>query len=183
MCSACDWRLSSTDTTAVYAIRCVLLFFVSSRRRHTMCALVTGVQTCALPISGKASTVSWPIRGAPCRAPAWAMPASKIPANAQTSLPFSQPRGLAGSEGSSPARTLPACELEKRYRGLWRRLAPGPTTVPGARSSNNGKRRSLGRDDNLSGDNLAVQRSTRLSLLHRETTLQDRKSTRLNSSH
>src|SRR3546814_5753487 len=25
-------------------------FFVSSRRRHTSCALVTGVQTCALPI-------------------------------------------------------------------------------------------------------------------------------------
>src|SRR3546814_4674583 len=36
---------------------CVLLcchfvgFFFSSRRRHTRCALVTGVQTCALPIS------------------------------------------------------------------------------------------------------------------------------------
>src|SRR3546814_4918775 len=28
----------------------VLLFFFSSRRRHTSCALVTGVQTCALPI-------------------------------------------------------------------------------------------------------------------------------------
>src|SRR3546814_5473818 len=28
-----------------------LLFFFSSRRRHTGCALVTGVQTCALPIS------------------------------------------------------------------------------------------------------------------------------------
>src|SRR3546814_9535685 len=28
-----------------------LFFFVSSRRRHTRCALVTGVQTCALPIS------------------------------------------------------------------------------------------------------------------------------------
>src|SRR3546814_18790180 len=26
------------------------LFFFSSRRRHTSCALVTGVQTCALPI-------------------------------------------------------------------------------------------------------------------------------------
>src|SRR3546814_17582516 len=26
-------------------------FFFSSRRRHTICALVTGVQTCALPIS------------------------------------------------------------------------------------------------------------------------------------
>src|SRR3546814_20250397 len=28
-----------------------VLFFFSSRRRHTRCALVTGVQTCALPIS------------------------------------------------------------------------------------------------------------------------------------
>src|SRR3546814_8281107 len=28
---------------------CVFFFF-SSRRRHTRCALVTGVQTCALPI-------------------------------------------------------------------------------------------------------------------------------------
>src|SRR3546814_20503747 len=27
------------------------MFFFSSRRRHTRCALVTGVQTCALPIS------------------------------------------------------------------------------------------------------------------------------------
>src|SRR3546814_9553021 len=29
----------------------VMFFFFSSRRRHTSCALVTGVQTCALPIS------------------------------------------------------------------------------------------------------------------------------------
>src|SRR3546814_16080809 len=29
----------------------MVLFFFSSRRRHTRCALVTGVQTCALPIS------------------------------------------------------------------------------------------------------------------------------------
>src|SRR3546814_8277185 len=28
------------------------VFFFSSRRRHTSCALVIGVQTCALPISG-----------------------------------------------------------------------------------------------------------------------------------
>src|SRR3546814_3882929 len=28
-----------------------MFFFFSSRRRHTRCALVTGVQTCALPIS------------------------------------------------------------------------------------------------------------------------------------
>src|SRR3546814_3946645 len=36
----------------VLACKFVLLFFFSSRRRHTRCALVTGVQTCALPISG-----------------------------------------------------------------------------------------------------------------------------------
>src|SRR3546814_7810750 len=29
---------------------CVDFLFFSSRRRHTRCALVTGVQTCALPI-------------------------------------------------------------------------------------------------------------------------------------
>src|SRR3546814_3615000 len=29
----------------------ICFFFFSSRRRHTRCALVTGVQTCALPIS------------------------------------------------------------------------------------------------------------------------------------
>src|SRR3546814_6547427 len=29
---------------------CCFIFFFSSRRRHTRCALVTGVQTCALPI-------------------------------------------------------------------------------------------------------------------------------------
>src|SRR3546814_18081536 len=31
------------------------IFYFSSRRRHTRCALVTGVQTCALPIPGPQS--------------------------------------------------------------------------------------------------------------------------------
>src|SRR3546814_704012 len=41
----------------LYLFKCRLpwclffIFFFSSRRRHTRCALVTGVQTCALPIS------------------------------------------------------------------------------------------------------------------------------------
>src|SRR3546814_4403775 len=35
---------------------CVFVFFfLSSRRRHTRCALVTGVQTCALPIYHRSS--------------------------------------------------------------------------------------------------------------------------------
>src|SRR3546814_3123037 len=37
----------------VYIVYVFLIFFVSSRRRHTRCALVTGVQTCALPIYGR----------------------------------------------------------------------------------------------------------------------------------
>src|SRR3546814_17219362 len=36
---------------------CCFLFF-SSRRRHTRCALVTGVQTCALPISAVTGLVA-----------------------------------------------------------------------------------------------------------------------------
>src|SRR3546814_6722691 len=36
---------------SVFLVGCVLsFFFFSSRRRHTRCALGTGVQTCALPI-------------------------------------------------------------------------------------------------------------------------------------
>src|SRR3546814_2736180 len=34
----------------LYSVNVVFYFFFSSRRRHTRCALVTGVQTCALPI-------------------------------------------------------------------------------------------------------------------------------------
>src|SRR3546814_7947371 len=54
----------------VFIVLCCLLFlycgyvisffFFSSRRRHTSCALVTGVQTCALPIS--VSAFSWTVQ-------------------------------------------------------------------------------------------------------------------------
>src|SRR3546814_17169744 len=37
----------------------MVVFFFSSRRRHTRCALVTGVQTCALPIPRFASPAFW----------------------------------------------------------------------------------------------------------------------------
>src|SRR3546814_7412055 len=42
-------------------------FFFSSRRRHTRCALVTGVQTCALPISP--APVGAPNPGVPATPP------------------------------------------------------------------------------------------------------------------
>src|SRR3546814_8115968 len=46
-----------------------VLFFFSSRRRHTRCALVTGVQTCALPIYASRNSI----------APAVTAPASREP--------------------------------------------------------------------------------------------------------
>src|SRR3546814_3151072 len=40
----------------IFALSFVFFFFFSSRRRHTRCALVTGVQACALPISNGGET-------------------------------------------------------------------------------------------------------------------------------
>src|SRR3546814_7014645 len=43
--------LSVVGFISLFVYRSILhMFFFSSRRRHTRCALVTGVQTCALPI-------------------------------------------------------------------------------------------------------------------------------------
>src|SRR3546814_7962872 len=36
----------------------LVFFFFSSRRRHTRCALVTGVQTCALPIWAQLTVIA-----------------------------------------------------------------------------------------------------------------------------
>src|SRR3546814_5707340 len=39
------------EESVLVVVVCIsIFFFFSSRRRHTRCALVTGVQTCALPI-------------------------------------------------------------------------------------------------------------------------------------
>src|SRR3546814_9750660 len=47
-----DPCISSLYHVFLFSSFCCVIFFFSSRRRHTRCALVTGVQTCALPISG-----------------------------------------------------------------------------------------------------------------------------------
>src|SRR3546814_5019339 len=56
-CEEFDCILSLSIVCVCCLLRCVqvssidvVFFFFSSRRRHTRCALVTGVQTCALPI-------------------------------------------------------------------------------------------------------------------------------------
>src|SRR3546814_829295 len=59
-----------------------LFFFFSSRRRHTRCALVTGVQTCALPISAafrrRAKRAARPGAASPRRAFRRGRPASGV---------------------------------------------------------------------------------------------------------
>src|SRR3546814_6039583 len=61
LCSVFVWSADVGESVGVSVcvlrLVCVSVvscsFFFSSRRRHTRCALVTGVQTCALPISWK----------------------------------------------------------------------------------------------------------------------------------
>src|SRR3546814_6194206 len=79
-------------------------FFFSSRRRHTRCALVTGVQTCALPIlSLDLSAVSLPISPSPDAHAFWeACTESRlvIPQCTACDEPFFYPRTLCPSCGS-----------------------------------------------------------------------------------
>src|SRR3546814_4361167 len=57
-----------------------LWFFFASRERHTRCPLVTGVQTCALPI------FPW------CPLPALCVPAGVTPHDGCRVSPFGHPR-------------------------------------------------------------------------------------------
>src|SRR3546814_2551684 len=52
LCVVCDAALFQF---CLYVLLLIFFFFFSSRRRHTRCALVTGVQTCALPIFAKST--------------------------------------------------------------------------------------------------------------------------------
>src|SRR3546814_15820811 len=55
------------------------IFFFSSRRRHTRCALVTGVQTCALPILARRCTFN--LREVKYDYPAELVPKGETPAS------------------------------------------------------------------------------------------------------
>src|SRR3546814_4207958 len=64
--------VSFSIALVVATLGCTIFFFFffSSRRRHTRCALVTGVQTCALPILGFAALYpSYELRGDDDRLP------------------------------------------------------------------------------------------------------------------
>src|SRR3546814_20139076 len=61
----------------------LFVFFFSSRRRHTRCALVTGVQTCALPIfdRGLGGEVATSYDDDAPYTPAWAEAITGVPRN------------------------------------------------------------------------------------------------------
>src|SRR3546814_12710277 len=81
---------------------CVWFFFFSSRRRHTRCALVTGVQTCALPI--------WCHRGRP-RSPDRA-PRAAEPLLAPVPRPHRRPPPVQGRPAWPHLR--PCCSTSRR---------------------------------------------------------------------
>src|SRR3546814_6664612 len=68
------------------------VFFFSSRRRHTRCALVTGVQTCALPILMDAAIGK-----------DYVMPLAKAFARLQTATAVISERGMKNADEAGAA--------------------------------------------------------------------------------
>src|SRR3546814_1664115 len=87
-------------------------FFFSSRRRHTRCALVTGFQTCALPIfPGGEDEIMLSI----VREPGATLQPAEILVHARLHMPrFAQPRYLAFVED------LPRTATEKVSKAVLR---------------------------------------------------------------
>src|SRR3546814_7563669 len=109
-----------------------VFFFFSSRRRLTICALVTGVQTCALPIwpirtaAGRRSRPSVPgcsARRARCRSPgAWhcRRPPSSPPGSSGNGQ-----CGRVGLFGQQPVEEGPVAPGRVGHRAEERRVGKG----------------------------------------------------------
>src|SRR3546814_8667630 len=99
----------------------VFVFFFSSRRRHTRCALVTGVQTFALPIwTGFAGSDSRP------------SPAPPAPARQDR---FRWSLRLAHWHGGSPQGSPPAARAVQRHRSEERRVGQECVSTCSSRGS------------------------------------------------
>src|SRR3546814_2378546 len=97
------------EPTFIYHVRyefvILLFFFFSSRRRHTRCALVTGVQTCALPIWFEPEPLSYAVRTADGQPPRDINPLSPR-YRLQVALWKKLPLTIANAVGPSIARGL-----------------------------------------------------------------------------
>src|SRR3546814_3052283 len=100
-----------------------IVFFFSSRRRHTRGALVTGVQTCALPIIPRPARPAHP-GGAPGAPPGQRAAADRMAGPA----PGGRPPALSGAAVRSRAPDL-AARLHRRLGPLRRRPEALPARV------------------------------------------------------
>src|SRR3546814_8156918 len=96
----------------ISALYCVFYFFFSSRRRHTRCALVTGVQTCALPIYALPALRGGAVR--PRRAPGYVALVADRPAPPRRAALYADRHRLHRRadrlHGARPAICAAACD-------------------------------------------------------------------------
>src|SRR3546814_14613717 len=128
------------------------MFFFSSRRRHTRCALVTGVQTCALPISSDALAQAqealkdpqlMAMLGAQPTSGASAMPMPTAASSRPTAPPTGQPARSASVPRVSARRTLKTPALHQT-----------PFAIPGVTPRNErGRNVALDEEKALERDN------------------------------
>src|SRR3546814_6519177 len=140
LCTMCSIMFFCGSMLHVLFIR--WFFFFSSRRRHTRCALVTGVQTCALPIWLPRSARA----GFPCVAvdppgePGRSLPdgTDSLQRSARTSRSGTDrfAGGCAGAEGRALPRTEPPREEQSADRHE-------PAATPGGALQGPGGRRGL----------------------------------------
>src|SRR3546814_13488819 len=88
-----------------------MFFFFSSRRRHTRCALVTGVQTCALPICVRADRLS---HAAACLVFRNGLPARASLASSIAGLPPGSLWGCHAAEGGKRPRDEATMRADRR---------------------------------------------------------------------
>src|SRR3546814_12946255 len=104
------------------------MFLFSSRRRHTRCALVTGVQTCALPILTTASLTQ-----------------------ANTALAQARTARIAAEERWKVASSASALSLPDVYRN------PAVTTLYQRRAQMRAEYQKIDRQRGVSGKSVAVR--------------------------
>src|SRR3546814_2370134 len=109
-----------------------MVFFVSSRRRHTSCALVTGVQTCALPIYVR-------------------------PAGPPAPLLSDGGRVLCAGTGGLVQAAAPVPGSRPRRRGLRARQVDGRARCPAHQGQQGGEHRAADRKSGVTGKSVSVR--------------------------
>src|SRR3546814_177065 len=172
---------------------CFIVFFFSSRRRHTRCALVTGVQTCALPIS--AATAACKLSAAPatptcarclpvatpCAVPTWWLPPCSMAAKPATRLQgCCESRSAAAQSAAEPLHHLAVqcgeAAIERGQAALLMARQRREVGVGNLAVAEQARPRHHRVVDGVGPESVA-------GMAHEAGEHADRKSTRLNSSH